>query len=145
MLSDTTAHAMGSVDISQGPYGGNIVGQRKKKKKCKDDVTELRLDPRKYKDKPKKERLAHKLDMKSPRKYNEDVVTEIAAFLMKRASKKRVEMAAKLAARGKKIRADRYKLTPSELKAREENLEAAKARARKKMFAAPPTKAKTRY
>ena len=118
--------------------------QKKKKKKCKDDVTELRLDPRKYKDKPKKERLANKLGIKSPRKYNEDVVTEIAAFLMKRSSKKRVEMAKKLADRGKKIRADRYKLTPSELKAREENLEAAKARARKKMFAAPP-KAKTRY
>ena len=113
MLSDTTAHAMGSVDISQGPYGGgNIIGMRQKKKK---------------------------------KKCAEDVVTEIAGFLMKRASKKRVEMAKNLAARGKKIRADRYKLTPSELKAREENLEAAKARARKKMFAAPPTKAKTRY
>lgn len=37
LLADTTAHAQGSVDISQGPYGSNIMGMRyiKKKKKIK--------------------------------------------------------------------------------------------------------------
>jgi len=37
LLNDTTAHAMGSVDMTQGPYGSNIMGMRyiKKKKKVK--------------------------------------------------------------------------------------------------------------
>jgi hypothetical protein len=37
LLVDTTAHASGSVDMSQGPYGSNILGMRyiKKKKKVK--------------------------------------------------------------------------------------------------------------
>jgi hypothetical protein len=33
MLTDTTCHAAGSVDMSQGPYGSNIMGYRRKKKK----------------------------------------------------------------------------------------------------------------
>jgi len=37
LLTDTTAHATGAVDMSQGPYGSNIMGMRyiKKKKKVK--------------------------------------------------------------------------------------------------------------
>jgi hypothetical protein len=35
MLADTTCHAAGSVDISQGPYGSNIMGMRYRKKKKK--------------------------------------------------------------------------------------------------------------
>ncbi len=37
LLTDTTAHAEGSVDMSRGPYGSNIMGMRyiKKKKKVK--------------------------------------------------------------------------------------------------------------
>ena len=35
LLLDTTAHAEGSVDISQGPYGSNIMGMRYRKKKKK--------------------------------------------------------------------------------------------------------------
>jgi hypothetical protein len=35
MIIDTTAHVEGSVDISQGPYGSNILGMRYTKKKKK--------------------------------------------------------------------------------------------------------------
>jgi hypothetical protein len=35
ILMDTTCHAQGSVDISQGPYGSNIMGMRYRKKKKK--------------------------------------------------------------------------------------------------------------
>ena len=37
LINDTTAHAEGSVDMSQGPYGSNILGMvyRKKNKKMK--------------------------------------------------------------------------------------------------------------
>ena len=35
ILMDTTCHAQGSVDTSQGPYGSNIMGMRYRKKKKK--------------------------------------------------------------------------------------------------------------
>ena len=111
MLSDTTAHAMGSVDISQGPYGGgNIIGmrQKKKKKKCRGG-DECRGG----------DGCMH-----------EDIVTELAAFLRKRKRTK----TDKLADREKKLQHDRYKLTPSELKRREDRLEVAKKKARKIAF-----------
>lgn len=103
MLSDTTAHAMGSVDISQGPYSSIGMQQRKKKKKRCHDGDDM----------------------------HEDVVTELAAFLKRRSREKQQ----KLVDRQRKIQADRYKLTPAELKRRQDSLEAAKAKARQRMFA----------
>lgn len=43
LLADTTCHAAGSVDMSQGPYGGNVMGYRRKKKKRgeTDNITEI--------------------------------------------------------------------------------------------------------